>query len=265
MFDALTQTRIRARQYEALGLELPDDVTRLVAIVQTAVDAARHDPVTDLDYDALTVKNVAGKLREAALTRAVRDGMQQIAGEIGIALWGPISRALAADVDRVTEELRPGFLEAASTVTEAIAAGLTVDTYGNADRVIAAGPEATGLFHRTKQALAHLSAVRSFLFTEGTTTAAAFVDLTEQADVGTLDRAEWFFSGLGGDEKWLNVYAVPGVCPALNTAAEAQAVARRSASLGQARVDAQHAAAVKAAQEREAGWLYVHSNEALSA
>lgn len=254
--DPFMNATLRARQYAVLGLELPADVTRLLAIAQAAGDAATADPALGLNLDELTADNVAEALREAAVTRAVKEGMQQLLGELNNGLGRRINLLLADDLDRAATALRPGFVEAAAVVTDAIAKGLTGEVYGDAQQVIKAGPAASSMYHATTDALEHLNAVRGFLRPAMPlgNEAATVVTLTSAAGPGTFANAQGIFSGGGGNERFLEMYALPGIKPALNTAKQARAVLAGVANAHQARQASDEAERVAANKERAEAW-----------
>lgn len=247
---------LRARQYNKLGLDMPEEATRLLVLSQAATAASSADPMQGIDVDALTTENVTEALRQAALTQAVKAGMRELAADIDNQIGQRINRALAADLDRVIKELRPRFIKAAAVVTDAIANGLTSEVYGDARRVMDAGPAAAGLFHNTRDALVALEAITSFLrpaMVPGNDVATV-VDLTPQASLDALAIAQATFTGPGGNERLLALFEIPGIKPALNTNDQARAVVAAVARARQADADGRKAAEVKAAQDRAAAW-----------
>lgn len=253
---ALMDAQYRADQYRDLGLELPAEVTRLMTVIDAAQAATFADPMAGIDFDKLTAANVAKALREAALTRAVRAGMQEMAGDVQQQLGRRVNAAFAADIDRIIGELRPRFLEAAAVVTQALAAGLTRAVYADGSRVINAGPEAAGLFHKTRDSLASLTRMRSILLPSRASEydVATFITLTDGANLDTLDMAQQIHSGHGDNVRWLELYDLVGVEPAVNTADEARAVVARAAALRKADAEARKAEQIALAQKHQQAW-----------
>lgn len=233
MLDAMLHAQTRATDYAKLELEVPAVAARALAIAAAGREAATADPLAGIDYAALTVDNVGDLVREAALTAAVRVGMTEALVDVDKHLGATAWRAFTADHDRVIAELRPRVLQAATVVTDALAAGLDAVTYLDAGKVLGAGSGAAALFHATRAAAAHLTAVRGFLRATEVPGAwvASFVALADGADADTLASAEAVFTGPGGDDRWLALYAVPGVSPALHTTEQARAVVAASSRL----------------------------------
>jgi hypothetical protein len=258
MYDALTTATIRARAYADLGLELPPEAARLTAIAKAVTDAANGDPLDGLDFDAITEKNATRVLHDAALKSAVKEGMQKLAMQVNGHLGGRMMRTFNDDIDRAADELRPGFLDAAAVVIDGINAGLSREILDSPEQILRAGPVASGLYHRTRDALAHLQRVRSF-FAGGIAEpvgaqVAKYVRLTDSATVDTLDIAESIFTGTGLDDRFLAVYSMAGVVPALNTSTQANDVVSSSAALRFAEEQERKDAEIAAAQERAASW-----------
>lgn len=257
MLDALINAQQRARQYADLGLDLPAEAAHALAVNAAARRGLDDDPLTGLDPAELTVENAADRLRDAALTNAIRKGMTELAGDVAHRLAAQAVHAFRLDVDHAIEKLRSRFLESAAVVTTAIDSGLTADTFIDPTKIITAGPAASAMYHTTKDAAAHLTTVRGFLTgytTAGTMRVPNFATLTNQAHPDTLDQAEQLLNGPGADERWLALYAQPGITPALNNSTEAQQVVSQSMRL-RAVVDKERKAAeVKAATERAGAW-----------
>ncbi|SEP02862.1 hypothetical protein [Trujillonella endophytica] len=254
--DATMNATLRARAYADLGIELPAEAARVLGIIRAVNEAALADPMAGVDLDKLTAANAPKVLREAALTRAVKAGTQEIAGGVSNQLGRRVNVAFAEDHDRLVEELRPRFLEAAAVVTDALAAGLTAEVYGDGAQVLKTGPAAASLYHRTRDALAFLAEIRSFLRSGRANgfDVATIVTLTGQAHGGTLDIAQQIVSGTGGNERLLQLYAVPGIAPALNDAEQALDVVARAAERQQATADAEKAAALEAGRADREAW-----------
>ena len=257
--DASMNATLRAKEYDRLGLKPPAEAARLLEIIRATNAAAFADPMAGIDYDKLTTTNVAKQLREAAVTQAVKSGMQQLSSTVTNQLGRRVNAEFAADIDRVTEELRPGYLEAAAVITEAISSGLDRATFGDSAKILNAGPAAAGLYHRTVEALAHLTAVRSFLNVGRSSIydVASVLTLTAKAHADTLDAAQQIANGLGGDDRFLELYALPGVVPALNTAEQAKEVVAHSAELRRASEAARKAAAEEDWSKRNQAWAYL--------
>lgn len=256
MQDALMQASIRIDAYAALGLEPPAAAARAHAVYTAAYQAATADPLAGIDYDGLTEDNAPELLREAALTKAVKTGMRELLVEVGDRLGAIAWRALSADLDRAIDVLRPQVLEAASVVTGALEAGLTADVYRDGAKVLWAGPAAAAVFHRCRDAGAYLTTVRGFARAASPpgATVATFITLTGEADATTLETAEALFTGPGSEERWLAVYAVPGVAPALHTTEHARAVLAASGALKAAAKAERDAIAREASEKYARSW-----------
>lgn len=252
--DAMTNATLRARDYARFGLEMPKEAARLLEIIEATQAACHVSPLDGINYDKLTAANVTKALREAALTRAVKAGMQELANDVGNQLGRRANDAFVADDARLVAELRPRFLEAAGVVTDALANGLTRDVYSDARRVMNAGPAAAGLFHATRDALAVLGQIHAFLRNGRLPQVATILTLTERAELYTLDTAQQNLTGVGADDRLLDVYALPGVTPALNNAEETAAITARAAALGEADRAAREAAARAEAMTRAQAW-----------
>ena len=112
-----------ARQYDAFGIEVPSGARDAFAIWKAAA-AVLDTPTANLGAElvdgTLTAKNVADRLRQAALEAAARETTRSMLVDLDAALGRQAIAAFHADADRTIEKLRPSYDAAADTVIDAL-------------------------------------------------------------------------------------------------------------------------------------------------
>ena len=220
-----------ATQYAALDLNMPPAARKVFETWEAAtavLDAPTADLREELLAGTLNAGNAADKVREAALDAAARERTRPILVDLDQTAGRQALAAFYADAERAIEKLRPAYDAAAAAVLD----GLDhFDAFEFTDpaRVMSKGPAAASRWHTTSEALAVLDAIRALVVTltgkAGRPSVELFVTLTDEAESDTLAQAQAEALGAGGPERWLRLFALPGVRPALNSPARITAAA----------------------------------------
>ena len=227
----IIDARQYARQYAAFGIEVPSGARDAFAMWEAAT-AVLDTPTADLRAElvdgTLTAKNVAERLRQAALEAAARETTRSMLVDLDAALGRQAIAAFHADAGRTIEKLRPSYDAAADIVIDALGYFTAAD-YVDPNRLMAKGPEAASRWHRVSEALSTLDAIRALVVSltgkAGRPSVSMFVTVTDEAAPDALAVAEAEAMGAGGPERWLRVFIVPGIRPALGSPSLATAAA----------------------------------------
>lgn len=254
----MIDVQLTVSDYQALDLDLPPDAVEALDIwsaLSTTVNAKPGDDLRSALADGtLTAASAPDRLKEAALVLALKAGMQGLVIDLDRPLSIRAKGALTADADRVAGELSPRFAEAAATVVEGLA-HFSPAEYADPARLLVARPGAAAHYHPVTEASAVLDTIARVVnaIRPLTPTVSGYVTLTEEAGPETLAAAQAAYAA-GSPLRWVSLFAVAGVVPALNTQAEAAQVVARSAELGRTRDVETKDRAVRRARKSEP-WL----------
>lgn len=255
--------QLLARQLAALGVDLPAEAKRALAVFAAAMAAAEASPAEDLrlafEAGKITPQNAGRMVQEAARNENARTAALGLARDLDRPVSRAATRALAEDGDRIVTELRPAFAAAAETVRRA------AETFApDADpaTVLASAPDAAALWQQLAAAAQTLDAicgVRIGLagcgYGNASPVVAAFV--TAVADTAALRKAEALHGNSPGVGGMWHALIAGGFELRLNTAAEAAAVIAKATAADASSRRAEEARTAAANQERAKAWQLI--------
>lgn len=238
-------TRLRAAvldPLEKLGVALPDDATAALALADASTAAAADVPANGLRAGiadgTIGPDNIADRLREAALDVAAHQGAVTLRTQLLPYLASAVQTALAADADRIVDDLRPTFDQAVETVANA--AGHLRPNAKPAD-ILTAGPASAAAYHAIAEQQAILELILQARIGGGRPDAPAALFIEPVPNLGHLRRAGRAYqqtAGPGG--RWLAMVA-DGCTLRLNTSREAREVVAQARAGTRREEEARHA------------------------
>jgi hypothetical protein len=219
--------------YNELGIKLPEDADQALdafRVAQEYVHSADDTLDNDVRAGKVGAKNIAARLRDAALDQAARDNVGRLIGDvIDPALSSRAMKAFSDDHPRLLTELAPRYEEAMNVVS--VASDIVgVNRYNNPASILELGPQASGAFHAAQEALPTLEAIRRLLGKVTgrilpAQTVGMFVTIDDEHLPDTFDMA---VTAWDGPHRWIALAGVPHVTPKLGTPDDADALARRA-------------------------------------
>ena len=251
--------------YRTLELDLPEEVTEVLDTWAALNEPIHASPGDDLRVEfvrgRLTTANAAKRIREAALTLSLKDGMQALVRDLDRPAAIRAQVAFGADADRVVTTLAERYSTGAATILEGLG-HFSPDEYAHPELLLTQRPGAAAHYHPTMAAAADLNLIASLLNAIRSFNAirplnpvvSGYVTLTGEATAETLSAAQSAYNR-GTPLRWVAVLATPGVAPKLNTLNEAQQVAAKSAELGRVRDLESKNQAVSRGRRKEKAWV----------
>jgi hypothetical protein len=255
----ITTAQVTARGYRAHGIELPAGAQRAFDAWDAMQETLNAQPGMDArrlgeEYLAGERDDLGDAVRDLAVLANAQAGIQALINDaarpIGLHAYG----AMLADADRVTGLLAERYLSAAQAIVGALD---HFDAHDYADRaaaVIGRSSATAVAYHAAREASETLAGIRLFVASLRPVAAQDMtphlIRLAGDATAATVPAAERAVAA-GGVGMWLELFAVPGVVPALNTTEQAEEVRRRAVQLETTEANASRAVAARASRQ---GW-----------